>query len=362
MGSANVKAIEALQAMRSTLLKFKSEATSSLYAMHAESRRTIEWLEERQRHWQRTLQHWIGVLQEAQAALASCASQGGDCSQEVAMVQLARRKVDEAEERLHTVQLHLKWVRTMYEAFEREERRLNALLGQELMQGAAMLEKSHAMLWAYLNGGGIGIQAAPNTTLHLKDAKGQDVLIVGDPEEYADFNHQQGERAGYLGTCGLVSCQDILLQFGRDVSETEVVDYAIEHNLCSTEGEPRKRGGTSRLDQAQILTNYGIPAHHEVSATLADLSSYLQQGRGVIVGVNAGILWLDEESREQEDANHAIVVTGVKLDSSNGAIEGFYINDSGSNEPGKFIDANLMRAAWENIGGSLVVTDISHTS
>lgn len=359
MGSANVKAMEALLEMRSTLLKFKSETTSSLYAMQAESRRTIEGLEERQRYWQRTLQHWIGMLQQAQAALASCASQDGDCSQEVAMVQLARRKVAEAEDRLRTVQLHLKRVRSTYEEFEREARHLTAILGQELMQGVAMLNRSHEMLLAYLKGGGIELQVAPNTTVHLKDAKGQDVLIIGDPKEYASFNHRQGERAGYLGTCGLVSCQDILLQFGLDVSETEIVNYAIEHGLCNTEGEPRDRGGTTILQQAQILTNYGIPAHHEVSATLADLSSYLKQGRGVIVAVNAGILWADE-NLERGDANHAIVVTGVKLDSINGAIESFCINDSATNESGKFIDANTMYAAWENIGGLIVVTDIGH--
>src|SRR5438270_546378 len=120
MGSANVKAIEALQSMRSMLLKFKSDAASSLYAMQAESRRTIEWLEERQQYWQRTLQYWSEMLQQAQVALASCASQGGDCSQEVALVQLARRKVEEAEERLRTVQVHLKRVLTMYQEFERE--------------------------------------------------------------------------------------------------------------------------------------------------------------------------------------------------------------------------------------------------
>ncbi len=361
MGSANVKAIEALQAMRSTLLKFKSEATSSLYAMQAESRRIIEWLEERQRHWQRTLHHWIGVLQQAQAALASCASQGGDCSQEVAMVQLARRKVDEAEERLRTVQLHLKRVRTMYEEFEREARRLNAMLGQELMQGAALLEKSHATLLTYQKGGGIELQVAPNTTVHLKDARGQDVLIVGDPEEYADFNHAQGERTGYLGTCGLVSCQDILLQFGRDVSEIEVVDYAIKHGLCYTKGDPDKRGGTNILQQVQILMDYGIPAHYEVWATLSELSFYLQQGCGVIVAVNSEILWSDNIKFSLGEVDHSIVVTGVKLDSTNGAVEGFYINDSGKNET-KFIDANMMRATWENIGGLIVVTDIGHTS
>ena len=150
---------------------------------------------------------------------------------------------------------------------ELEARRLNAMLGQELMQGAALLKKSHATLLTYQKGGGIELQVAPNTTVHLKDARGQDVLIVGDPEEYADFNHAQGERTGYPGECSFVSCQDILLQFGRDVSEIEVVDYAIKHGLCYTKGDPDKRGGTNILQQVQILMDYGIPAHYEVWAT-----------------------------------------------------------------------------------------------
>jgi hypothetical protein len=161
MSSANVKAIEALEAMRSALLKFKSDAAGSLYAMQAESRRAIEWLEERQRHWQKALQRRIEILQQARADLADCQSDGGNCSRETAMVQRARRDVDEAEQQLRNVQLHLKRVCYAHEEFEREARHLTTMLGHELLQGTALLTRSFEILSTYASGGGSEIPAVP---------------------------------------------------------------------------------------------------------------------------------------------------------------------------------------------------------
>lgn len=207
------------------------------------------------------------------------------------------------------------------------------------------------------------IPISPEVPRHLDDMGGHEVLVIGDPEGYADFNHLQGDNPyGYKGTCGLVSCQDVLGQFGVDVTETDVVGYAIENGLCNSEGNEGDRGGTSVLQQAEILNDYGVPAHAETNGTLESLAANVEQGHGVIMEANAGVLWQDATYYDQGQPNHAVVVTGVVRDANSGEIQGFYINDSGTGKSAQFIDANTMHTAWEEAGGASVVTDASHTS
>ena len=47
---------------------------------------------------------------------------------------------------------------------------------------------------------------------------GREVIVIGDPQGDARFNHLQGDNnEGFLGTCGCVSCEDVLGQFGVTV-------------------------------------------------------------------------------------------------------------------------------------------------
>lgn len=189
---------------------------------------------------------------------------------------------------------------------------------------------------------------------------GRDVVIIGRDKEYAQFNHQQGDnRYGYQGDCGLVSCQDILNQFGIRVNENDVVGFASKHGLCDTTGEANSRGGTTVQNQQEILKDYHIPAHYETEKKMSDLASYIAQDKGVIIEVNAGVLWNDSRYLDNGDSNHAIVATGVALDSQKNIV-GFFINDSGANNSDRFVDVETMKKAWEKPGGACVVTDITH--
>jgi hypothetical protein len=187
---------------------------------------------------------------------------------------------------------------------------------------------------------------------------GREVLVIGEPERLKEFNHQQGDNSfGFLGTCGLVSCEDILRQFGLNVTENDVVRYAIENGRCYTEGEPAQNGGTTPIDQAAILTDHGVPAHVEVNSSVEQLADYVEQGRGIIIEVNAGVLWNDPNYYGNGEMNHAIVVTGVDRDPSTGAVLGVYINDSGNGNSGQRIEVDQLRQMWIDPGGILVVTD-----
>jgi hypothetical protein len=191
---------------------------------------------------------------------------------------------------------------------------------------------------------------------------GRETLVIGEPERFSDFNHLQGDNPyGFRGTCGLVSCEDVLRQFGVDVTEADVVKYAAENGLCAIDDNPMLSGGTTVADQAKILSDFSVPAHPEFSSSMEDLAAHAENGQGIIIEVNAGILWDDPNAFEMGQANHAIVVTGVARDPATGDIQGFFINDSGrgyAEDSGRFIDGQTLQEAWLKTGGSCVVTDV----
>jgi hypothetical protein len=193
---------------------------------------------------------------------------------------------------------------------------------------------------------------------------GQPSVMYGDVKQYADFNHKQGDNLyGFNEDCGLVSCQDVLNQFGVPVSETDVVTHAITNNECNMDvNSAFNSGGTTPGDQAQILNDFGVPAHAETGQSAEDLASNLEHGHGAIVEVNAGVLWHDPNYYENGQSNHAITVTGVARDPATGQIQGFYINDSGDGKSAEFVPESVMTKAWIDTGGQCVITDAVHTA
>ncbi len=192
---------------------------------------------------------------------------------------------------------------------------------------------------------------------------GREGLVSGDVEGLADLNHQQGDNPyGFQGTCGLCSCEHILNQFGIDVTEADVVEHAVANGECYVSDDPTQSGGTSVENQAQILNDYGIPAHVEQAGSLEDLAADIEQGSGVIIEANAGVLWNDVNYYGHGEANHAVAVTGVARDPATGEIQGFFIDDSGTGNSGQFVDAATMTDAFLAAGGASVVTDVAQAS
>ena len=191
---------------------------------------------------------------------------------------------------------------------------------------------------------------------------GREVLVIGDTERYGDFNHKQGDNElGFKQDCGLVSSQEVLNQFDIPVTENDVVNHAVDNNQCAVvPSDASQSGGTSADGQAHVLSDYGVPAHVENNGNLDELATNIQDGHGVIIEVNAGILWDDANSYEDGGSNHAITVTGVVRDPSTSEITGFIVNDSGDGKGEKFVDAATVQQMWVDTGGQSVVTDVTH--
>lgn len=193
---------------------------------------------------------------------------------------------------------------------------------------------------------------------------GRPSLIIGDVRGDAAFNHLQGDNPEHdRGDCGIVSCADILNQFGVRLTETDAFQHATRrHELHVMPGRPDQSGWTLPAEQAAILTDYGVPAHAEEAQPVERLALAVQRGHGVIAMVNAGVLWTDPQALGHGQANHAVTVTGIARDPYDGALLGFYINDSGTGQSGQFISEHLMTTAFEHEGGFCVVTDTAQAA
>jgi hypothetical protein len=181
---------------------------------------------------------------------------------------------------------------------------------------------------------------------------GRPSLTIGDVRGYAVFNHLQGDNPEHdCGDCGIVSCADVLNQFGVRLTEADAFLHAARcHELHVVPGRPDQSGWTLPVEQAAILTDYGVPAHAEEAQPVERLARAVQHGHGVIAMVNAGVLWSDPRALGHGQANHAVTVTGIARDRYDGALLGFYINDSGTGQSGQFVSAHLMTTAFEHTG------------
>lgn len=162
-------------------------------------------------------------------------------------------------------------------------------------------------------------------------ADGVNILVYGYPKAN-ELDYMQGNAvAGYKGTCALTSIANLATQANQALSEAQVVQTAINNNWCVT--DPTKtdyqRGGSNYLQQQALLTSFGIRNGIIMGYNEQAIANLIKGGRGVIIGLNAGKLWADSAYLDAGGVNHVVTVTGVACDATTGAINGFYIADSG---------------------------------
>ncbi|MCW3096893.1 MAG: hypothetical protein JWL77_2511 [Chthonomonadaceae bacterium] len=199
----------------------------------------------------------------------------------------------------------------------------------------------------------------------IRDASGHEYVVSGDPEGCLRYNHQQGDNElGYQGTCGLCSVQDVADQYGLNLTENDVVRFAADHHLCSTDGTPDQCGGTDIYTQAELLTDMQIMAQPVQGMTIDELAKDFESGNKIIIETNAGELFqgiLPDSQCAQlvgpdpHAYNHAVTVTGVVRDPQTGAVVGIFINDTGANKGAQFISAAVLQQSWVGTGGNGVV-------
>ena len=162
-------------------------------------------------------------------------------------------------------------------------------------------------------------------------ADGTNILVYGYPKAY-ELDYMQGNAvAGYKGTCALTSIANLATQANQALSEAQVVQTAISNNWCVTSSTATdyQRGGSNFVQQQALLNTYGINNGLIMGYNEQAIANLIKGGRGVIIGLNAGKLWGDSNYLDNGGVNHVVTVTGVACDAATGAINGFYIADSG---------------------------------
>lgn len=175
--------------------------------------------------------------------------------------------------------------------------------------------------------------------------------------EKAAEGRQSGNKKQSYGNCVLESVRQILLRAGHNVSEDELVQYAISHQppLCY---DPAifQRGAANGDMGMQLLSDFGVQAErlppNDLPPSLATVQQALAEGRGVVAFVD-GPLWFPGV----QAGNHAIVVTGVELD-DDGNVTAVFVNDSGANSDqcGQRVPVDRFRNAMTANARPLLVT------
>jgi len=180
---------------------------------------------------------------------------------------------------------------------------------------------------------------------------------VGDesaPDLFSLNVHQ-----GYSDTCA-IKCQELVLEdFGLDVSSEELINIAAR-NGWYIPGE-----GTSAAHLDKLLELHGVGTNHYDNANIFNLVSELAQGHRVIVSVDSGELWsqnevlqsindIPQELYEDGVADHTIIISGIDVsDPSNPVV---VVTDPGTGQVAATYELADFIEAWGDSGFDMIAT------
>ncbi|HEY2841950.1 MAG TPA: hypothetical protein VGJ26_22515 [Pirellulales bacterium] len=170
-GAANVHSIEALDRFRAALVSFGEGADLSLTMIRMELDRFVDWLEHDQlKYWQHEIRLREDRVGEAKTDLHRClaatidAGRTPSCYQEKKALELAKRRLEEAQEKLAAVRRWIPPVRqAVLEYRMRAEPLASALLG-DVPKAVLLLQRLTAQLASYLE------LSAPNAAVEIGTA------------------------------------------------------------------------------------------------------------------------------------------------------------------------------------------------
>ena len=165
--------------------------------------------------------------------------------------------------------------------------------------------------------------------------------VVGNPADEMEYWEYQGNT----GRCAIYAQKFIIEQYtGQEVDIEELVDKAIEHGWFD------ESIGTYEDDGTKLLELYGVPADVNYNCGLEDIRNALENGKHVIVGIDADEIWgqdQDDIFSPADGQNHAVDVIGIDYtDPENPMV---ILNDSGTpNGQGELVPLDVFMDAWDD--------------
>lgn len=159
---------------------------------------------------------------------------------------------------------------------------------------------------------------------------------------------------GHEPTCAVRSQEIVMRDFGIQIPQEELKQYAAEHGWYD--------GGTPLDCMSNLLNEVHIDTHAVENAGIEDLVHELNAGHRVIVAVDANEIWRDRGvignwiADHVVDANHALIVTSLNVDLEDPSKSTVLLTDPGS---GEIIECPYSRYAhsWGDSGCFMIATD-----
>ena len=164
-------------------------------------------------------------------------------------------------------------------------------------------------------------------------------------------NQGSAYPTGPQQTCGCCACATIINKAGGSATEHSTVAYAWNNHFCDNEGR------TTAQNWASILNGNNVGASVTNGTSLSNLASYVEQGRGVIIGVDARAYAPD---MYRSHGGHAMVLESVIRDSETNEILEYVVADSNgsdSQSASRRVSASRLERAFERFGSLSVCTN-----
>lgn len=165
---------------------------------------------------------------------------------------------------------------------------------------------------------------------------------IGDPYAKVPYIVQQ-----LNGTCGVGAQYEALKARGQDVTMAGLTKTAFDHGWYTeytTEADTMS-GGTQWNSARALLKLRGVATAAVDHATDPELAKAVRASGDAIVVVNPKIFW--NEPSVPDGSSHLVYVSGMEVDGK-GAVRGYYVNDTGTGEGGRFVPIKLFDQAWDH--------------
>jgi hypothetical protein len=191
-----------------------------------------------------------------------------------------------------------------------------------------------------------GEDADPNDTLKVDALRARGLTrTVGDPNKRsADAYAQTGN------TCAIASQVEVMSDFGdvgagaKNLKDAETVLYNRAIALGWFEGDAadknRRMGTGTDWDYVGDLLDRPVQKHYKAGGD--ELFKSVLSGRMILVIVASDRFW---NNPRYAGMIHVVSLTGVELDLS-GRPLGYYFNDTGTGEGGRFVGVKQFLSAW----------------
>ena len=152
---ARVTSIEALKDFRADLCTFGGQAQEVLSAVQMAAQRTLDWIEEQAKYWQREVRRWDDAVAEVRTELARrrmirIGDRAPDCTEQEKLLRACKRRLEEAEEKLATTRRWLPAFRRALDEYHGPARQLAGFLEGEQPRALALLEHKIDSLEEYV--------------------------------------------------------------------------------------------------------------------------------------------------------------------------------------------------------------------